>query len=66
MGKLFYARTIEHLVKSKKYKKDKRKKVKLVSLIDRKGVQWWYLFIGIKLMMRTKSRKDAEAFYGEW
>ena len=66
MGKLFYAGTIEHLIKSKKYGKDKRKRVKLVSLIDRRSVQWWYLFIGTKVMMRTKNRRDAEVWYSEW
>jgi len=66
MGKLFYQGTVERLVKSKIYKKDKRKRVKLVVLIDRKGVQWWYIFIGTKLISRFKSKKEAEAWYDSY
>ena len=66
MGKLFYAGTLEHLIKSKIYKKDRRKRVKLVLLIDRKGVQWYYLFIGTKVMLRTKNHKEAEQYYSSW
>ena len=63
MGKLFYAGTLEHVVKSKIYPKDRRKKVKLVLLVDRKSVQWWYIFIGTKLQLRTRSHREAEQYY---
>jgi len=66
MDKLFYAGTTEILVKSKVYQKDKRKRVKLVTIIDRKGIQWWYLFIGTKLIMRDRNRGNIEAFYSSY
>ena len=63
MGKLFYRGTTEYILRQKIYSKDKRKKVKLVSLIDRSGRQWYYLLLGTKMYGRTGSINAARALY---
>ena len=63
ISKLFPSGTIEHIVRQKTYTKDKRKKVKLVSIIDRGGSLWYYLFVGTKWMGRTKSISVARTIY---
>jgi len=66
MGKLFYRGTTEHILRQKTYSKDKRKKVKLVSLVDRRGQQWYYLFIGTKMITRTPGLNSAIILYNRY
>ena len=63
MGKLFYSGVYEQVMRTKTYSKDKRKKVKLVTAIDRAGTQRWYIFVGTKLLVMFRKPKEAIAWY---
>ena len=56
----------ERVILSKQWHNDKRKRVKLVELVDRLHQKWYIIMIGSKLKSRTQSLSEAKQNYQDY